>query len=180
VTPGQRVLIVGRDAVPAAMSALRYPQTVEVVIVDETGALPLGDKRARQVARLEQIPPGWIADLVVVAMPVLTDSLVQAVRLHHRADSGVAAFALARPAQIRQAKEILRKNWSTVQPYRENVPEAVELENRTAWFLLAADHGFKRHRPIPPWAKRLSDKYVPALFTLARDEYTLAYGSGQA
>lgn len=171
---GQRVLIVGAAAMPAAMVALRYPQTVEVLVVDETPT-GLNDKRVRQVARMEQVPAGWKADLAVVAVPVVTDSLAAAVRLHHKADTGVAAFALARPMQVRSTKAMLRGQWSTVQPYREFVPTAAEADNRTAWFLLAGDHGFKRTRPIPPWARHLSENYVPVLFTLSKDEYALAF-----
>jgi hypothetical protein len=172
VTQGQRVLIVGKDAVPAAIVALRYPTTVEVVIVDPAPPV-LQDKRVRTVARMEALAPAWKADLVAVAMPVITDSLVQAVYNHHRADTGVAVFALARAQQVRASKEQLRKLWSSVQPYREQV---VEAEGGAAWFLLAGDHGFKRHRPVPAWSKRLTDKYLPALFTLAKDEYVQAYG----
>ncbi len=172
VTQGQRVLIVGKDAVPAAVVALRYPTTVEVVIIDPAPPV-LQDKRVKTLARMELLAPAWKADLVAVAMPVVTDSLAQAVYNHHRADTGVAVFALARAQQVRASKEQLRKLWSSVQPYREQV---VEAEGGAAWFLLAGDHGFKRHRPVPAWSKRLTDKYIPALFTLAKDEYIQAYG----
>lgn len=172
VTAGQRILIVGRDAAPAALVALRYPTTVEVVVIDPSPPA-LADKRVRSLARMEQLNPAWKADLIAVAVPVITDSLAQSVYDHHRADTGVAVFALARAQQVRATKEQLRKHWSSVQPYREVVPAS---EGGTAWFLLAGNHGFKRHRPIPAWSKRLTDKYIPALFTLAKDEYTLAYG----
>lgn len=177
VAPGQRVLVVGQDAAPAAMAALRYPQVVEVLVVAEQPS-GLGDKRVRQVARMEQVPVGWMADLVVVAMPVLTESLVQAVRQHHRADTGAVAFAMARPAQVRSGRALVRKFWTTVQPYREFVPDAKEADERTAWFLLGGDHGFKRHRPVPSWAVRLTDKYLPVLFTLSKEEYALAFSPG--
>lgn len=173
VVAGQRVLVVGTDAIPAALVALRYPTTVEVIIVDERPP-QLQDRRVRCVPRMEQLLPSWKADLAVVAVPVITDSLAQAVYAHHVADTGVAVFALARAQQVRAAKEQLRKLWSSVQPYREQVPRSDG--ESVAWFLLAGDHGFKRHRPVPAWAKRLTDKYIPALFTLAKDEYALAYG----
>lgn len=180
VAPNQRVLLVGPDATPAALAALRYPQTVEVVIVDESDRAgpSFGDKRVKSAPSIEALPKSWMADLIIVALPALTDAKIQSIRTHHKAESGVAAFAVARASQTRATKEALRRSWSTVQPYRENTPEVEDPTARVAWFMLAADHGFKRHRVIPPWSKRLTDKYVPALFTLAKDEYALAYGGG--
>lgn len=178
VAANQRVLLVGADAAPAALAVLRYPQTVEVVIIDASGRAgqQFGDKRVKSAPSVEALPKAWVADLLVVALPALTDASVQALRAHQRAESGVAVFAVARASQVRATKDMLRRSWSTVQPYREYTPEVEDPTARVAWFLLAADHGFKRHRAIPPWSKRMTDKYVPALFTLAKDEYAQAYG----
>lgn len=177
VVPNQRVLLVGVDAAAAAPAVLRYPQTIEVVIVG-AGDRPavLGDKRVKYAPSIDALPKEWMADLIIVALPAITDAKVQLIRAHHRADSGAVVFAVARASQVRAAKDMIRRGWSTVQPYREMTPEVEDPTARVAWFLLAGDHGFKRHRAVPPWAKRMSDKYVPALFTLAKDEYALAYG----
>jgi len=115
---------------------------------------------------------------LIVATPGISQVKVQALRAHHRADTGVAVFAVARASQVRATKDILRLSWSVVQPYREFTPDVEDPTARVAWFLMAADHGFKRHRAVPPWSKRMTDKYVPAVFTLAKDEYALAYGGG--
>lgn len=180
VAANQRVLLMGADAAPAALAVLRYPQTVEVVIVDDSARSPaqLGDKRVKYAPNLAAIPAAWKADLLIVATPGISPVKVQALRAHHRADTGVAVFAVARASQVRATKDTLRLSWSVVQPYREFTPDVEDPTARVAWFLMAADHGFKRHRAVPPWSKRMTDKYVPAVFTLAKDEYALAYGGG--
>jgi hypothetical protein len=177
VAQGQKVLVVGKDALYAGGLALRYPTTAEVMIVDaELGKpSPTADKRVHWVARMEDLPADWKADFVAVAVPALTDSLVDAVRRRHLAETGVGVFAISRPGAVRAAKDTLRRFWTTVQPYREHVPPAMD-PSGSMWFMLVSDHAFSRQRPVPAWTKRISDKYLPALFTLSKDEYALAYG----
>ncbi len=170
VQGGQNVLLVGQGAAGAAEAVLRYPTTASVVAID--ALVPVKDKRVQYAQRIDQLPPAWKADLIIVAVPVLTDSLVAALRAHHNADTGVVVFAIARPNQVRAARETLKRSWAIVQPYREHISTQPE----PAWFLMAGDHGFQRYRPIPGWTVRLNDKYLPALFTFAKDEYVLAFG----
>ena len=87
---------------------------------------------------------------------------------------GVAVFAAPSPASVRPLKDALRSRWGTLQPFREWTGDATP-----SWFILAADHGFRRCRPVPGWTTRLSEKYLPALFTLSKDEYATAYGGAQ-
>lgn len=167
VTPGQQVLLLGPGAGVAADIVLRYPTTSAVYIVGDT--ITSKDRRVQAVPSLDQVPPGW-ADLSVIVIPVLTDPIVAATYARHRANTGIAVFALANPTQVKAARDLVKKTWSVVQPYREHTA------NGPAWFLLAGDHGFKRHRPMPGWTSRLTEKYLPALFTLAKDEYAGAFG----
>lgn len=170
-TPGQRVLLVGAGASAAVDTVLRYPTTAAVLVVGPS--FPVKDKRVQFAQQIEQVPPDWKADLAIVAVPALTDSMIAAVRAHHLVDSGVVVFALARPNLVRAAREALAKQWSFVQPYREFLPGQTE----PAWFLMASNQGFKRHRIMPAWTTRLSDKYLQSLFTLAKDEYVLAFSN---
>ena len=170
VLPNQRVLLIGVGATAALGTVLRYPTTAQVLVIDAP-AFEVKDKRVRFVPRLDQVPADWQADLAIVAVPVTSDSMLDAVKQRVRPDSGIVCIALARPSQVRAAREAARNRWSLVQPYRENVPGQKE----PAWFLLAGDNGFKRYRPIPSWTTRLSESYVPALFTLSKDEYALAF-----
>jgi hypothetical protein len=167
VVKGQRVLAIGPAAMSMAVAALRYPTNVEVVIQ----AMPTTDPRVRKIDDLAALPAGWVADLVGVAAPELSESLLTQIHQRHNSTTGVAVFAVPGPRAVRPLKDALRSRWNTLQPYREWTGEAVP-----SWFILAADHGFKRHRPVPGWTSRLSDKYLPALFTLSKDEYAAAYG----
>ena len=170
VVQGQRVLAVGPAAMSLAVTSLRYPTTVEVAVVGIPG-MPTVDPRVRTIKELRDLPPGWMADLVGVATPVLSEDLLNQIHMRQNALTGVAVFAAPGPAAVRPLKDALRSRWSTLQPYREWTGEAVP-----SWFILAADHGFKRYRPVPSWPTRLSEKYLPALFTLSKDEYAAAYG----
>jgi hypothetical protein len=170
VVQGQRVLAVGPAAKSLAMTALRYPTTVEVVTIG-IPAMPTTDPRVRSLSSLLDLPIGWRADLVGVAEQVISDRMLESLHQLHNSDTGVLVAASPSPVAVRRLKDMLRAQWSTIQPYREWTGDAVP-----SWFFLAADHGFKRHRPVPSWTVRLSEKYLPALFTLSKDEYAVAYG----
>jgi hypothetical protein len=167
VTPGQQVLLLGPGAGAAADIVLRYPTTTSVLVVGDT--VTTKDRRVQTMSSLDLVPLGW-ADLSVVVIPVLTPAIVQAVYARRRAPAGIAVFALANPTQVKATRDLVKTIWTVVQPYREHT------ENGPAWFLLAGDHGFRRHRPVPGWTGRLTEKYLPALFTLAKDEYAGAFG----
>ncbi len=74
------------------------------------------------------------------------------------------------PGQVRAARDLVQKYWSVVQPYREHLPGQAAPQ----WFLMAGNHGFKRHRPVPGWTSRLTDKYLPVLFTFSKDEVQMS------
>lgn len=167
VTPGQNVLLIGKGSAAAAEIALRYPTTTNVRLVDESYTTK--DGRV-QPARLDQLPADWCADLAIVVLPTLSDTLVSAVRQRHKARSGVAVFAVSQPGLVRRYRDLLAQYWSVVQPYREYLPGI----STPQWFLMAGDHGFQRHRPVPGWTSRLTDKYLPVLFTFSKDEYALS------
>ena len=173
VVQGQRVLAIGPAAMSLATTALRYPTTAEVVTVGIPGMQQL-DPRVHAMSSLADLPAGWAADLVGVAVDNLTSSMIQDIRQRHLADVGVAVFAAPSPASVRPLKDALRSRWGTLQPFREWTGDATP-----SWFILAADHGLRRCRPVPGWTTRLSEKYLPALFTLSKDEYATAYGGAQ-
>ncbi len=171
VAPGQNVLLVGKGSGVVAEIALRYPTTASVLTVDDP--LANKDKRVQNLTRIDQTPPGWKADLAIVVVPVITEALVSSIRQRHEANNGVAVFAVAQPSQVRRYRELLKQYWSVVQPYREYLPGVAQPQ----WFLMVGDHGFKRCRPVPGWTSRLTDKYLPVLFTFSKDEYMLSFGN---
>lgn len=167
---GQKALILGTAAVPAAILALRYPGFASVITW--TDALPQGlstDKRVRQISSLDDLPDSEMMDFVAIAEPRLDDAVLQSVRQHTTASS-VIVIAVPQPAMVRPLMDVLRRTWRVVQPYREHTPNP-------AYFLLVGDQSFKRARPCPGFTKRLTDKYIPALFTFAKDEYAMISGS---
>jgi hypothetical protein len=172
VVPGQRVLLLGPGAGAAADVILRYPDIATVAVIgDSVSAAAAKDRRVVMAPSLDQVPPSFGASLSIVAVPALTDALMAGVYARHLPGAGIAVFAIANPTQVRQLKDLVKRSWPFVQPYREHTPTG------PAWFLLAGDQGFKRARPMPGWTSRLTDKYLPALFTLAKDEYGAAFGA---
>lgn len=167
--PNQRVLLLGVGALGALETVLRYPTTTQVLVIDAP-RIETKDRRVGFVARIEQVPPDYRADLIICAVPITSDSLLDAIQQRLGAN-GVACIAISRPSQVRVTREAARKRWSYVQPYREYVPG----QKDPAWFLLVGNSVFKRYRPVPVWTRRLSESYVPALFTFAKDEYELAF-----
>lgn len=171
----QHVLAIGQGAVATAAYALRYPSFAEVVVIGES--LPPAmrqDKRIRQVRSLEELEkstPGWKADFVTVSLIGMSEGVLQQVRSHMN-PGAVASIAVDRSTALRSTKELAKRYWAQVAPYREHCPEA-------CWFFLVSDRTLTKHRPVPGVAKRLTDRYLPALFTLAKDEYTALYGASQ-
>lgn len=166
----QHALIIGSAAMPAAILALRYPGFADVVTWADT--LPTGlstDKRVRQLTSLDDLAPNWMADFVAIAEPRLTDAMLQTVRQHTNATS-VIVVAIPQPELTRPIMDVLRQSWRVVQPYREHTPSP-------AYFLLVGDKPFKKIRPVPGFARRISEQYIPSLFTFARDEFSTLYGA---
>ena len=173
VEPNQRILVVGASALAAAVMALRYPTFVEVGIVAPPSDVPIGlrqDKRIRVYATLADVPRGWIASLIVVAVPNLLEEQVAVVKTH-ATPASVVCFALDRVAVGRQTKELLRRYWPSVAPYREHLPTS-----GAVLFMLAGSGRLERQRPVPGWTRRISDRYIPAMFTFAKDEYAALFG----
>jgi hypothetical protein len=168
VVRDQHMLVVGASAVPAAQAAMRYPTFIEIVINADLPT-PIRDPRVHVLPSLTTLLPSWKADLIVVAQTSVTPELLQSLRAHCKQRT-VVVVAVPVPTQVRALKESMRRLWPIVQPYREHLPELT-------YFLMASDAPLDRHRPVPGHARHLTDKYLPALFTFAKDEYSALYGA---
>lgn len=164
-----RVLIIGQAALPAAWLAMRYPQFTDIISIgaDAPPSL-LNTRRFRQVPSLDQVPGGWLADLIVIASPTV-DSLALRQVHAHSSRNAVVAVACPSPAGARMMRDTLRSFWSVVAPYREHLPEP-------AYFLLASNAPLTKVRPVPAYTRRISDNYLPAMFTWGKDEYATLFG----
>ncbi len=169
VADGQKALMIGPSTIPAAQIALRYPSFSEVVITGEVPSSAPRDPRVHLVPRLADLPPSWKADLITIAIANITPEILTAARAHSNQRT-VVVVAVPAASQARQLKDLVRRFWPVVAPYREHLPEP-------AYFFLASDVGISRSaRMIPAQSRRLTEKYVPALFTFAKDEYAMLFG----
>lgn len=169
VTPAKpiNVLIFGQFALPLGRFALRYPNTVDVRLVSTDTALK--DQRCQQHDRLDDLPSGWLADIVAIAVPGDPTALLPELKLKMKAD-GVIVVAIDQFAKGRKVKDAMQVLWKQTLPYREYAPDP-------ALFLMASDRKFSTSlRPLPTNLKRLNTRYIQAIFTLAKDEYALLYG----
>ncbi len=165
----QHALVIGGSAAMAAQVATRYPSFAEILVSTDIPLGPNHDPRVHVMPSLVDLPPSWKADLIVVAVPVITPDFLQSLRLHSHPRT-IVTIAASTPNNVRILKDTMRRLWPVVMPYREHLPEP-------AFFLLASDSPIRRHRAVPPSARRLTEKYVPSLFTFAKDEYNLLYGA---
>lgn len=164
------VIAFGPYALPLAKLALRYPQTEKVYLVAIDKAPPLQDRRVKVLDRVEELPSDLKANLIGVAVPGDPQSIMGSLRKFASGDC-VGVVAVDRVDRGRALKDALGKTWSHVLPYRELCPEP-------ALFLMVSDRKFgKPLRPFPAGLHRLTPRYLSNLFTLAKDEYRLLFGS---
>jgi hypothetical protein len=166
----QRALAVGASASPLLEAAARYPTFTELVSVG--GTPPAKDRRSRTVSSLKELPEGWRADVIAVAlMGDLEQTLVELAP--RTAPNGIVVVACDRFAAGPHVRDLARRHWKLVTIFREFLPDP-------SVFILAGSRQFSRTRAIPGWARHLSDQYLPNLFRLARDEYAYLYGHRSA
>lgn len=165
-----KVLTVGPYALPLAKLALRYPEIEDVFMVSIDEGLVPNDKRVKTFASLEELPEDWKADIASVASRGNVPAVVVDVS-DHIAPDGVMSVAVDIFANGRAYKDAISKSWPFVLPYREFTPEPA------LFFLLSKKKIVRPLRPFPVKLKRLTPRYLNNLFTLAKDEYILIFGS---
>ena len=170
VAPGQRALCIGPSAHPLLEAAARYPTFSDLAALGTRSHLK--DRRVASYPRMVDLPADWKADVIAVAhMGSQEQVILDAAKL--LSPNGVVVIACDRFQSAPTIKSLARQQWSTVSVYRDFLPEP-------AAFILASPRPLSRTRPIPAWARHLSDAYLPNLFRLAKDEYTFLYQRGAA
>jgi hypothetical protein len=167
-----RVLTLGRFAWPAAKLALRYPETVEALVVDaESLSLPRDNRivRAPSLAALPSPRADAPINLMAIADPGRGWGDAETAK-PYLAPDGLVVVAIPVITQWRIAKDSLAQIFAHVVPYREHAPGP-------ALFLLASDLPIRRAgRPLPNNLQRITPRYLDALFLLAKDELDTLYG----
>lgn len=166
ITQNQRALAIGPSAFPLLEAAARYPTFTELGCLG--GRPALKDRRVHQYLKPGDIPADWKADVVAVAHLGNQDQ-VMADAANLMSPGGVIVIACDRFQAGPVTKSLARQHWTTVTAFREFLPEP-------SVFILASGRPLTRTRPIPSWARHLSDAYLPNLFRLSKDEYQFLYG----
>ena len=170
VITGQRALCIGPSAHPLLEAAARYPTFTELAALGTRS--PLKDRRVTSYPRVADLPTDWKADVIAVAHMGNQDQVItDAAKL--LSPNGVVVIACDRFQSAPTVKNLARQQWSTVSVFRDFLPEP-------SAFILASARPLTRTRPIPAWARHLSDAYLPNLFRLAKDEYAFLYQRGAA
>jgi hypothetical protein len=163
-----RVLVVGNYALPVAKLALRYPGTIEVYALVDKG-LMLRDKRMHHINSLDDLPKGFKADVLAVAVPGDPTAMVTSLR-PYASPSSTIVVSFDTMSRGKQVLDAIKPLWPHIVPYVAHVPES-------ALFFLLSDRKIGQPvRPFPPKLKKLTPGYMNSLFILAKDERRLLYG----
>lgn len=169
--PGIKVLVQGSYGMPLASLALRYPTTGEIRIADLEQTQVPQDRRVSVVKDVVALPEDWKADVAASALPGDPVPRLASMKAHLAKD-GVLVVAADKFDRGRAIKVAMQSMWKHVLPYRDWVAGEPSL------FLLASDRAFGGFlRPFPSGLRRLTPRYLQVLFTLAKDEYRLLFGS---
>jgi hypothetical protein len=168
VRQNQNALVIGSHALPAAGLAARYPSFVDIAVMSASTDRFNKNRRIRKVAAKSDLRPGWSADLVVIAEPIISEEHFDIARGVSGQDS-VVVFAVNEFSEGTALRKKIAERWKYMMPYREHLP-------RPALFIMASDSPIKMQRKVPDGTSRMQKSYIPSLFILAKDEYQDLYG----
>ncbi len=153
------VAAVGPAATIMAAEALHWRDTIRVFVLSP---VKVNDRRIEVVTKLEPA----CCDVVLLSPDQDPTSWVVAVR-----PGGLIQAMTMTGEKLPALKREMRRLAGNAVPWREHLPQPVYGVLST----IGSTHTPKRLRQPPPAAKRLTDKYLPCLFTFGRDELALAF-----
>jgi hypothetical protein len=161
VTPGKTtVAVVGPVAGLMAAEALRWRDTERVYVLD-----PTAQANDRRVVATKTLPNAS-CDAMLLSPDQAPDSWAAAVRA-----GGIIQAMTLDPLKFAALHTHMRKLFGNASPWREHLPTPI-------YGVLSRIGGTappKRERKPPPAATRLSEKYLPCLFTFGKDELSLVF-----
>lgn len=159
--PGKtKVGVVGPVAELMAIEALKWRDTDTVYTLDQK--ITINDRRVNTV---KEMPIGEL-DVLLLSPDQAPDAWAK-----HVKPGGVIQAMTLDPTKFKVLHAHMRELFGNAAPWREHLPTPI-------YGVLSVVGGQttpKRQRKPPPAATRLSEKYLPCLFTFGKDELPLVF-----
>jgi len=166
VAPGKTtVAVVGPVAGHMAGEVLKWRDTEKVFILD-----PSAHANDRRVSSVTELPLASV-DVMLLSPDQAPDSWAKAVK-----PGGVIQVMTMDPTKFNALHTKMRDLFGNASPWREHLPTPIYGVMST----IGGRTSPKRLRKPPPAATRLTEKYLPCLFTFGKDELSLVFLCKQA
>lgn len=153
------VFVVGAFAPLLAAEALRWRDTTKVLTEN-----PITIKDARIEVTKEPIA----VDAILLSPEIDPEPYISRLK-----KGGVIQASTYTDAKFVSLRNRMKTLTGGSVPYRESVPENL-------WFVLGSPgSALKRLRKPPDGARRVTERFLPALFSFGKDEIPLVFGKGQ-
>lgn len=161
IAPGKTVVAVaGPVSGIMAGEALKWRDTEKVYITD-----PTAQANDRRVVLVKELQPASV-DVMLLSPDQSPDSWAKAVK-----PGGLIQVMTLDPTKFNALHTSMRALFGNASPWREHLPTPIYGVMST----IGSAHSPKRLRKPPPAATRLTEKYLPCLFTFGKDELSLVF-----
>jgi len=161
VRPGKTVVgVVGPVGELMAVEVLKWRDTETVYTVDQK--ITLNDRRINTV---KEMPPASV-DVMLLSPDQAPDAWAKIVK-----PGGVIQAMTLDPTKFRALHTHMRELFGNAAPWREHLPTPIY----GVMSVVGGQTTPKRLRKPPPAATRLTEKYLPCLFTFGKDELPLVF-----
>lgn len=166
VRPGATVVrVAGPMSALLAAEALRWRDTTEVW-VDQP--IPLKDSRINVVPTKEMFNHTNFFDVVLLSPDMDPEAFAPLLK-----KGGLIQASTYTDGRVIALRAKIKQMTGGAVPYREYIPE-------TLWFVIGTIGSMPRRVRRPPdGAKRVTERFLPALFSFGKDEIPMVFGPGE-
>jgi hypothetical protein len=166
VRPGPTVVrVAGPLSALLAAEALRWRDTVEVW-VDQP--IPIKDSRVKVVPTKDMFNHTNFFDVVLLSPDMDPEAFAPLIK-----KGGLIQASTYTDGRVIALRDKIKKMTGAAVPYREYTPE-------TLWFVIGSVGSMPRRVRRPPdGAKRVTERFLPALFSFGKDELPMVFGPGE-
>lgn len=166
VRPGPTVVrVAGPLSAVLAAEALRWRDTVEVW-ADQP--LPIKDSRVKMVPTKEFFNHSGFFDAVLLSPDMDPEPFLPTIK-----KNGVLQASTHVENHVNSLRSKVRVLTGSAVPYRDYIPEPL-------WLVIGSVGSTPRRVRRPPdGARRVTERFLPAMFSFGKDEIALVFGPGE-
>jgi hypothetical protein len=159
------VRVAGPQATLLAAEALRWRDTTEVW---SDQPLPIKDSRVKLVPAKEMFNHSNFFDVVLLSPDMDPEPFMSLLK-----KGGIIQSATTAADKLPALRVQIKALTGAAVPYREYTPEPI-------WFVIGAVGSTPRRVRRPPdGARRITERFLPALFSFGKDELPAVFGPGE-